>query len=127
MTDEKSPAGREADDPDRAAPLRPAWGLLLQQLTAPRAGAPLKRVRYNPRPAGQVQVGSATDDVLQLMRANPKRWWRRAQLLIITGRTESALDWALLYLRQQGHIDAEPVSVSNPRTLRYRLAEVAHD
>lgn len=72
--------------------------LLLQQDRGER------RVRFNPRPAGQVQTGSATDAVLQLMRTAPTRRWRRAQLIAITRRSDSAVDWALLYLREQGLI-----------------------
>lgn len=64
-----------------------------------------KRVRYNPRPAGQVQTGSATSDVLQLMQRHPERRWRRSQLIAITQRSESAIDWALLYLRAQNLIE----------------------
>ena len=82
-----------------------ALSLMTRALLA--TAATEKRVRYNPRPPGQVQGGSATDDVLRLMRAHPRRRWRRAQLLHLTGRTESAIDWALAYLRHQGLIDAQ--------------------
>lgn len=67
--------------------------------------AEVKRARYNPHPPGQPWQGSATAAVLKLMQAHPKRRWRRAQLLKLTGRSESAMDWALLYLRHQGLID----------------------
>lgn len=76
--------------------------------------------RPNPRPAGVIQSGSATDAVWQLMKDAPRRQWRRAQLVLLTGRSESAIDWALLYLRAQGL-----VRVVNPelaRNLRYAVA-----
>lgn len=125
MTDQNLPAAPEPDDAAAPAPRRAAWGLLMQQLAAARAGTPFKRKTPNPRPAGVVRPGSATDQVLQLMRAHPNRRWRRAQLLMLTGHTESAIDWALLYLRHQGLIEAEQAPGYAPRTLRYRLVEKA--
>lgn len=69
--------------------------------------ADAKRVRYNPRPAGQVQSGSATAEVLRILQTHCNRRWRRSQLIAITGRSESAVDWALLYLRAQNLIEGE--------------------
>ncbi len=105
MTDQTKTTATPETDSHSPAQRRAAWGLLLQQLAAARTGAPLKRARYNPRPPGQVREGSATAVVLALMQAHPKRRWRRAQLLILTGRTESAVDWALAYLCHQGLIE----------------------
>lgn len=82
-----------------------------------------KRARYNPRPAGQVQDGSATAKVLKLMRAQPQRRWRRQQLLILTGCTESAMDWALIYLRSQGTIQG--LCSMHGRQWTYWLAEAS--
>jgi uncharacterized protein (DUF4415 family) len=63
--------------------------------------------RFNPRPRGQIQPGSAAEAVLQLMRDQPHRWFRRHQVINITARTRKAVDWALIYLEALGHIEAK--------------------
>ena len=113
----------------RPATASGAWGLLVQQMAAAHAaGVRPKPHRPNPRPPGVIQPGSATDAVLRLMRSAPDRRWRRAQLLRLTGRTESAVDWALLYLRSLGQIEAEAVGPDSAatRSFRYRLTKGEH-
>lgn len=126
-TDNSAPADDEqhhATARQRPATASAAWGLVVQQMDAARAaGAKPKPYRPNPRPPGVIQPDSATDAVLRLMRSAPGRRWHRAQLLHLTGRTESAVDWALLYLRRQGRIEVLAATAS--RQFRYRLKEGA--
>lgn len=78
-------------------------------------------VRYNPRPAGVIQQGSASEAVLQILSASPGRFFTCEQLIRATGRTHAAVSFALLYLRDQGRIEAFPDAARNPRFLRYRI------
>ena len=78
-------------------------------------------VRYNPRPPGVIQPGSASEAVLHILRSNPGRFYVCEHLIKETGRTHAAVSFALLYLRDQGRIEAFPDAARNPRFLRYRI------
>lgn len=76
---------------------------------------------YNPRPQGVIRDGSATQAVLDwLVSRKPGQWWTRGQIMLGTGRSEKACNWALLYLRSQGHIECIPDEARNPQYRRYR-------
>lgn len=77
-------------------------------------------VRYNPRPPGVIQPGSASEAVLRILTENPGRFFTAQQLIQETGRTHAAVSFALLYLRDQGRIEGFPDASRNPRYMRYR-------
>jgi hypothetical protein len=91
----------------------------------PDAQAP----RFNPRPAGVIQQGSATDAVLHFLRANRGRYFSRVEIIVATRRSEKSVDWALIFLRREGLADCIPDDRRNPRYLRHgantETAEVA--
>jgi len=79
--------------------------------------------RSNPRPPGVIQPGSATAAVLEFLRQHPRRYFRRDQIVLATGRTERAVDWALLFLRAHEHVKTgKEVPPQNTRYLRYTIA-----
>jgi len=84
-----------------------------------------KPARYNPRPPGVIQPGSASEAVLRILRSNPGRFYVCEQLIKETGRTHAAVSFALLYLRDQELIDAFPDAARNPRYMRYRIKREA--
>jgi len=75
----------------------------------------------NPRPAGSIFEGCATHDVLGFLERHPGAFFTRQQLIIATGRTEKAVDWALIFLRQLGKVRSVQDAVRNPRYLRYTV------
>ena len=77
-------------------------------------GSEPRREQFNPRPAGWIQPGATTEAVLEYLTHNPGKY-TRAQIIAATGRTEKAVDWALIFLRSQGKIVALP----DPRHERY--------
>lgn len=79
-----------------------------------------KPARYNPRPPGVIQPGSASEAVLQILGSSPGRFFTAQQLIQETGRTHAAVSFALLYLRDQGRIEGFPDASRNPRYMRYR-------
>jgi hypothetical protein len=78
-------------------------------------------MRFNPRPPGVIQPGSTSEAVLQILGSSPGRFFTAQQLIQETGRTHAAVSFALLYLRDQGRIEAYPDAARNPRFLRYRI------
>lgn len=79
--------------------------------------------RFNPRPAGVVRPGSASDAVLAVLVSRPDLWTTHAQLLLLSGRTKRAADWALIFLRSQALVEATSDDGRNPRYLRYRITQ----
>lgn len=79
------------------------------------------RVRFNPRPPGVIQPGSATDLILRILSESPGRFFTCEQLIRATGRSHAAVSFALLYLRDQELIEAFPDAARNPRYMRYRI------
>ena len=105
------------------------WGAMLDgqslkwmvdQLLALKFDEPAK-ARFNPRPPGVIQPGSASEAVLQILSASPGRFFTCKQLIRATGRTHAAVSFALLYLRDKGRIEAFPDAKRNPRYYRYRI------
>lgn len=97
---------------------------MVDRITAieePATAAP----RYNPRPPGVIQPGSASEAVLGVLRGNPGRFFTAQQLIRGTGRSHAAVSFALLYLRDKGMIQAFPDAARNPRYRRYRVAPEA--
>ena len=79
---------------------------------------------FNPRPPGVIRDGSATAAVLEWMRTRKAGvWWTRGQIMAGTRRSEKAVNWALLYLRSQGHIECVPDGARNPQYRRYRAVQ----
>ena len=80
-----------------------------------------KRTNFNPRPAGVIQSGSATEEVLAFLKDSPGLK-TEAQIVWATKRTHAAVSWALLRLRAWKMIDAVSDPKRNARYLRYRAA-----
>lgn len=79
--------------------------------------------RFNPRPPGVIRPDGATQAVLKFLRASPGRFFRREEIVIGTGCTDKAVDWALLYLRARGLVRAAGDTSRNSRYLRYSIAQ----
>lgn len=79
--------------------------------------------RFNPRPPGVIRDGSATEVVLAFLYEHPARWFVHHEIMVATGRSRAAVDWALIFLRQHGLVDCVSNSSRNPRYLRYRAAK----
>lgn len=81
--------------------------------------------RFNPKPPGSIQPGSATEALIGFMSRHPNTFFTHAELLRATGRTTKAMAWALIFLRELGAIEVAPDESRNPRFLRYRIAKPA--
>lgn len=102
------------------------WAAHFSQLTnrpGPNTGLNLTMPRYNPRPAGVIRPGSATQAVLALLQAHPGRWFTHFQIVQATGRTQKAVDWALLFLKGRGLIGTTSDDGRNSRYRRYAIAK----
>jgi len=97
-----------------------AW--MSQQLALVEPEQPPAR-RYNPRPPGVIRPGSATEAVLEFLRAHPGRFFPHHRIVAGAGRSKVATDWALAYLREQGLVEAITDSIRNERYLRYRATK----
>ncbi len=83
---------------------------------------PEKVHHANPRPAGVIRTGSGTDVLLRYLRQSPGRWFFHAELVLALGRSKGEVDWALQYLKDQGHIRSEEAELTGRKAvLRYRL------
>lgn len=81
---------------------------------------------FNPNPPGNIHHGGATQQVLELMRRFPHRWWRKQGLQWALPRaTIKGLDWALLALKRRGLIETRLAS-GHSRYLQYRIAPPAN-
>lgn len=80
------------------------------------------RQRFNPRPAGVIREGSATDAVLKYLRESPG-FRTHAQIAWATGRSRSQITWGLIYLRRLKLIDEVADTTRNSKYLRYRVTE----
>ena len=76
--------------------------------------------RFNPRPRGRIQPGSAAEAVLGLLQEQPERLFWRHQIINITGRSRKAVDWALLFLEALGRIEVQE-SDAHPRAGNHRF------
>jgi hypothetical protein len=95
----------------------PAISLAWQMYRLPKAEP--KLARFNPRPAGVIRAGSASDAVLKYLQENGG-FRTECQMLWATKRSHSAISWACLYLIRQGLIEARPDTARNSRYLKYR-------
>lgn len=80
---------------------------------------------WNPRPAGVMRDDGATIVVLAYLRARPRVYFNRAQIIAATGKTQPAVQWALHYLRARGLVESTPEGERNPRYLRYRCKQAS--
>ena len=94
-----------------------AFSLTRQLLAIPAPDH--KAERFNPRPPGVIQPGSASDAVLKFLRAQVG-FRSEAQILWVTGRSHSAVSWSLLYLIGQGLVEARSDPLRNARYKKYR-------
>lgn len=102
------------------------WAVHFSQLTnraGPVTGLNLTVPRYNPRPAGVIRPGSATQVVLALLQANPGRWFSHFQIVQATGRTQKSIDWALLFLKARHQIRTSSDEGRNSRYLKYSIVK----
>ena len=84
---------------------------------------PPNLVRFNPRPPGVIQPGSASEAVLKVLNEQPGRFYTCQQLMQKTGKSHAAVSWACIYLRDQGLVQAVSDGARNPRFLRYRIVK----
>ena len=75
----------------------------------------------NPNPPGSIWPGASTDAVLAVMRSAPDRWWTRCQLIAVTQRANTQINWALHFLQATGKVEVAKDDSRNARYLRYRL------
>lgn len=87
-----------------------------------RQAMKLEVPRFNPRPAGVIREGGATDAVLTFLQSNPKRFFCHHEIQTATKKTKVSIDWALCYLRAQMLIEVTSDDGRNVRYNRYRLA-----
>lgn len=81
--------------------------------------------RFNPKPPGQHQPGSATEAVLGFLSRRPGVFHAHEQIIAACHpHTRSAVAWALRRLRAWGRIEVVVDSARNPRFLLYRLIKV---
>jgi len=85
-----------------------------------RGGLNIDAPRYNPRPAGEIRDGSATQAVLVFLQARARLFHTHRQIVHGTARTDKAVNWAMLFLRSQNLVECVPDESRNPRYLRYR-------
>lgn len=81
--------------------------------------ATLPKKRFNPRPAGVIRNGSASDQVLATLLEHGGLN-TEAQIRWKTGLNHTKASWALLYLRRNGFVTAVRDGTRCGRNLRYR-------
>ena len=84
-------------------------------------GLGLQVPRYNPRPAGMIRAGSATNAVLLYLLWRRAAWLNHRQICAGTKCSSRAVDAGLIFLKSQGLIECTPDDGRNPRYLRYRI------
>ena len=101
------------------------WGQMFATLAE---SDPLPKIaRHNPRPAGVIQQGSATEQVFEILRANPGVYFTAGSLIRLSNRSRNAVAWALLYLRAQGRVATASDDHRRVGYLRYVFKEQRHD
>lgn len=95
-----------------------------QQILAIRRTA--EPMRFNPRPAGVMRPGSTTEAVHRYLDERPGRGWvTRQSIVVATGRSPKAVDWALIFLRTINRIEAsQDPEPHRSRYLRYRVVHM---
>lgn len=99
----------------------------LSRMAAAAKPLGLTNPRYNPRPAGVIRPGSATEAVLTLLCRRHPIYLNHAQIMLQTGRTTKAVSFALVYLKAQGHIESTADDGRNCRYQRYRATKKGVD
>ncbi len=84
-------------------------------------GLGLQVPRYNPRPAGMIRAGSATNAVLLYLLWRRAAWLNHRQICAGTKCSSRAVDAGLIFLKNLGLIECTPDDGRNPRYLRYRI------
>lgn len=84
--------------------------------------------RFNPNPPNQMKENSITHTVYRLFTEHPTRFFAKHQVVecIEPSRPDikniyKAVDWALIFLRSQGIVEAVIDSRRNTKYNRYRL------
>jgi hypothetical protein len=95
----------------------------LQQLAGRQPEA--KRPHYQPHPAGIFQTGSATAAVHDFLAAHPGRFFSLDQLILATGKTNKACDWAVRFLISIGRVEWRSDEFRNERYRRYAAPAAA--
>lgn len=70
--------------------------------------------------SGVLMEAGASMAVLKYLRGEGGEYRTAADILQGTGRSHSAVSWALLFLRRIGIVESVPDSRRNKRYLRYR-------
>ena len=96
-----------------------------QLIAATAAPREEPRPKFNPKPKGVIQAGSATAAVLEFLERCAPRLFTRAEIIEATGHTAKAVNWGLYYLAQENLIDAIPDPSRNERYKRYRARKPA--
>jgi hypothetical protein len=100
-----------------------SWSLIVHQLAVgpDKQPQPHRWLPPGDRQRGVICQGSATESVNAWLEAkHPIAYWTRQQIVLGTGRPQKAVDWALIFLRTTGRVEACQ-DTRNPRYLRYRL------
>lgn len=95
---------------------------MLQQASAAKQPSKPAPRKFNPRPAGVIQPGSATEAVMAFLKTSPGLK-TEAQIVWATKRSHSAVSWALLRLRAWNMIDAIGDPARNALYHRYRIRQ----
>lgn len=98
------------------------WGTFVSQLQSAAASETPKRKCFNPRPPGVIQPGGASEAVFTLLGSKPNAFFTHAQIQAATGKSKVAVDWALIFLKSTGRIEAYVDAHRNDRYLKYRVA-----
>lgn len=85
------------------------------------AAAPGTVMRAGAVPPGVMRAGSATHAVYEYLTSRrAQAWVQRHQIVAATGRSHKAIDWALIFLRHIGLVEARH-RPDNERYFQYRL------
>ncbi len=100
-------------------PVKSSWLALQLRAIAETNQKPAAKPKFNPRPAGVIQDGSATQAVMLFLKRHHDIYYTHFQICRETGCSGKAVDWALRFLKQSGAIECVPDHVRNSRYLRY--------
>lgn len=92
--------------------------LMMGQISGAARPARAKR-KFNPNPPGTIQQGSATEAVFAFLLEST-RFFTHAQICFKTGKSHSAVSWALIKLRNRKRIEVIEDATRNSRYFRYR-------
>lgn len=92
---------------------------LVGQIRMARGVVFRKAPQRPPKTFPELRATSASSQVLVFLR-NAGGYHRCCEILAGTGRSHSAVSWALLYLRARGLVERVPDAARNSRYLRYK-------